>query len=60
MRDQEAAIFWRDNTLRLMHQNGYIDDITLAVETGSPLRTVQGGDYADFRTTLPDRDYFTD
>jgi penicillin-binding protein 1A len=60
VRDQEAAIFWRDNTLRLMHQNGYIDDITLAVETGSPLRTVQGGDYPDFRTTLPDRDYFTD
>ena len=60
VRDREAAIFWRDNTLRLMHQNGYIDTATLEAETAAPLLSVQGGDYEDFRSTLPDRDYFTD
>lgn len=60
VRDREIAVFWRNNTLRLMHQNGYIDDATLEAESAAPLLSVQGGDYPDFRSTLPDRDYFTD
>ncbi|WP_322893571.1 MULTISPECIES: PBP1A family penicillin-binding protein [unclassified Yoonia] len=60
VRDRDVALFWRDNTLRLMHQNGYIDEATLLAETAAPLLSVQGGDYDDFRSTLPDRDYFTD
>ncbi|MGJ8623789.1 MAG: penicillin-binding protein 1A [Yoonia sp.] len=60
VRDREAAVFWRNNTLREMFENGYIDRATYDAEREAPLLTVQGGDYPDFRTTLPDRDYFTD
>ncbi len=60
VRDRDVALFWRNNTLRLMAQNGYIDEATLLAETAAPLLSVQGGDYDDFRSTLPDRDYFTD
>ncbi len=60
VRDREAAIFWRNNTLREMLENGYIDEATYEAERNAPLLSVQGGDYTDFRETLPERDYFTD
>ena len=60
VRDRETAVFWRNNTLREMFENGYIDQATYDAEKAAPLLSVQGGDYEDFRTTLPDRDYFTD
>ncbi|MEL6682230.1 MAG: PBP1A family penicillin-binding protein [Pseudomonadota bacterium] len=60
VRDREAAIFWRNNTLREMYENGYIDRATYDAEAAAPLLSVQGGDYESFRTSLPDRDYFTD
>ena len=60
VRDREAAIFWRNNTLREMFENSYIDEATYEAERNAPLLSVQGGDYADFRETLPERDYFTD
>ncbi len=60
VRDRDQAIFWRNNTLRLMHQNGYIDRATMEAEQAAPLLTVQGGDIPAFRSTLPPRDYFTD
>ncbi|MDX8353334.1 PBP1A family penicillin-binding protein [Cognatiyoonia sp. IB215182] len=60
VRDREAAIFWRNNTLREMYENGYIDQATYTAEREADLLTVQGGDYESFRTSLPDRDYFTD
>ncbi|MCC5973333.1 MAG: PBP1A family penicillin-binding protein [Rubellimicrobium sp.] len=60
VRDREQAIFWRNNTLRLMHQNGFIDRATMEAEQAAPLLTVQGGDIPSFRSTLPPRDYFTD
>ncbi len=60
VRDRDAAIFWRNNTLREMFENGYIDRATYDAEREGPLLTVQGGDYESFRTSLPDRDYFTD
>ncbi|WP_040615387.1 penicillin-binding protein 1A [Oceanicola granulosus] len=60
VRDYDTAIFWRDNTLREMFENGYIDRATYEAETAAPLRTVQGGDYESFRSELPPRDYFTD
>ncbi|SFS13199.1 penicillin-binding protein 1A [Yoonia litorea] len=60
VRDRDTAIFWRNNTLREMFENGYIDAETYERERNGPLLTVQGGDYADFREELPDRDYFTD
>ncbi len=58
--DRDTALFWRNNTLRLMYQNGYIDLATYNAEREAPLLSVQGGDYPSFRENLPDRDYFTD
>jgi len=60
VRDRDAAVFWRNNTLREMFENGYIDQATYEVEREAPLLSVQGGDYEDFRESLPERDYFTD
>ncbi|MBE0413058.1 penicillin-binding protein 1A [Yoonia sp.] len=60
VRDREVATFWRDNTLRLMYRNGYLDEATFESERATPLLSVQGGDYEDFRSTLPPRSYFTD
>ena len=60
VRDREAAIFWRNNTLREMFENGYIDRATYDAERAAPLLSVQNGDYEDFRQSLPPRDYFTD
>ena len=60
VRDRDAAIFWRNNTLREMFENGYIDQATYDRDREAPLLSVQGGDYDDFRDSLPERDYFTD
>ena len=60
VRDRDAAVFWRNNTLREMFENGYIDLATYDAERDAPLLSVQGGDYEDFRESLPERDYFTD
>ena len=60
VRDRDSAIFWRNNTLREMFENGYIDQATYDAEREAPLLSVQGGDYEDFRDSLPERDYFTD
>jgi penicillin-binding protein 1A len=60
VRDREVAVFWRNNTLREMFENGYVDRQTYDQERNAPLLSVQGGDYQDFRESLPERDYFTD
>jgi penicillin-binding protein 1A len=60
VRDREAAVFWRNNTLREMFENGYVDRLTYDQERNAPLLSVQAGDYQDFRESLPERDYFTD
>ncbi len=60
VRDRDSAVFWRNNTLREMFENGYIDRTTYDTEVAAPLLSVQGGDFDDFRESLPDRDYFTD
>jgi penicillin-binding protein 1A len=60
VRDREVAVFWRNNTLREMFENGYVDRQTYDQERNAPLLSVQGGDYQDFRESLPVRDYFTD
>ena len=60
VRDREDAVFWRNNTLREMYENGYIDQATFDAESAAPLLTVQGGDYPAYRNVLPPRDYFTD
>ncbi|MDH3264794.1 MAG: transglycosylase domain-containing protein, partial [Paracoccaceae bacterium] len=60
VRNYEDAVFWRDNTLREMYENDYIDRATFETATAEPLRTVQNGDYPPFKASLPPRDYFTD
>ncbi len=60
VRDLEQAVFWRDNTLREMYENGNIDELTYRAEKAAPLLSVQNGDYPAFRESLPPRDYFTD
>ena len=60
VRDREDATFWRNNTLREMTENGYLDQATYEAEAAKPLKSVQGGDFAAYRNILPPRDYFTD
>ncbi|MEM6309754.1 MAG: PBP1A family penicillin-binding protein [Pseudomonadota bacterium] len=60
VRDYDIAVFWRNNTLREMAENGFIDEATKTNETEAPLMTVQSGDYDSFKSALPPRDYFTD
>ncbi len=60
VRNLEIALFWRDNTLREMFENGYIDEPTYDTAKDAPLLTVQNGDFEPFRAQLPPRDYFTD
>lgn len=60
VRNRETAIFWRNNTLREMFENGYINRKIYDFERMSDLRSVQSGDYDSFRSELPPRDYFTD
>ncbi|MEZ5794694.1 penicillin-binding protein 1A [Albidovulum sp.] len=58
--NHEAAVDRRNYVLREMWQNGYLDKAAYETARAQPLRTVQGGDYASFRSNLPPRDYFTD
>jgi penicillin-binding protein 1A len=60
VRNYDDAVFWRNNTLREMYENGYIDQATHEAAAAEPLRTVQNGDYEPFKSSLPPRDYFTD
>ena len=60
VRDRDAAIARRNYVLGRMAEDGYITDAVAAEQEALPLRTVQGGDYPSFRSTVPPRDYFTD
>lgn len=60
VRRKERLLSRRNFVLKEMNENGYIDDATYEVEVAQPLRSVQNGDFASFRTALPPRDYFTD
>jgi len=60
VRDRDTALFWRNNTLRLMFENGHISEEEYETARNAPLRSVQGGDYEAFQVQLPPRDYFTD
>ncbi|MEJ6477420.1 MAG: PBP1A family penicillin-binding protein [Octadecabacter sp.] len=60
VRQREAALERRAFILQEMYENGYINDAELAEALADPLRTVQGGDFPSFRSSVPPRDYFTD
>lgn len=50
----------RNFVLKEMYENGYISHEVYQNERSQPLRSVQNGDFAGFKSTLPPRDYFTD
>ncbi len=60
VRGRERLTERRNDVLREMFQNGYIDEATYQAARAEPLRSVQNGDFPSFRSKLPPRDYFTD
>jgi penicillin-binding protein 1A len=60
VRGKERLISRRNYVLQEMKENGYLSEEVYLAEVEKPLRSVQNGDFASFRTTLPPRDYFTD
>ncbi|HRK41863.1 MAG TPA: PBP1A family penicillin-binding protein [Gemmobacter sp.] len=60
VRDHDKVVRRRNEVLREMRDNGYLDEATYQSEITAPLKSVQNGDYPAFRSTLPPRDYFTD
>lgn len=60
VRDRDTIISRREYVLHQMWEEGYIDEATFEAENAKPLLTVQGGDYAPYRNSLPPRGYFTD
>lgn len=60
VREAERAIGRRNFVLREMFENGYISDEQYKIAKEKPLNTVQSGTYDNFKSNLPDRDYFTD
>ncbi|WP_134013157.1 penicillin-binding protein 1A [Litoreibacter halocynthiae] len=60
VREAERATGRRNFVLREMFENGYISEDDYKVAREKPLSTVQSGSFADFKSELPDRDYFTD
>ncbi len=60
VRNMDTALFWRNNTLREMYENHYIDEAAYNAAKDAPLLSVQNGDYEPFRAQMPPRDYFTD
>ncbi|MEY8098401.1 penicillin-binding protein 1A [Falsihalocynthiibacter sp. S25ZX9] len=60
VRQLDRAMIRRDYVLKEMHENGYLDDAEYEIAVSQPLRTVQSGDFDSFKSTLPERDYFSD
>ncbi|MBV0911676.1 penicillin-binding protein 1A [Anianabacter salinae] len=60
VRAKERVTQRRDFVLKEMAENGFISRTDMQQAQETPLMTVQNGDYAPFRDSLPPRDYFTD
>lgn len=60
VRNKERVVSRRNFVLKEMAENGYITQAVYEAEKMLPLATVQNGDFASFRSSLPPRDYFTD
>ena len=50
----------RNFVLKEMRENGYLSEAVYEQEVAQPLRSVQNGDFENYRVALPPRDYFTD
>ncbi len=60
VRRADRLLARRNFVLKEMRENGYLDQATYEAEKAMPLRSVQNGDFASFKSELPPRDYFTD
>ena len=60
VREKTRLLSRRNFVLKEMYENGYLTEAVFESEVNAPLKTVQNGDFADFKSTLPPRDYFTD
>ena len=60
VRRKDRLLSRRNFVLKEMMENGYIDEATYETEVAMPLRSVQNGDFDNFKDELPPRDYFTD
>ena len=60
VRQRERAVARRNFVLKEMYENGYLTRSAYHHAVAQPLETVQGGEYASFKRSLPPRDYFTD
>ncbi|TNE93098.1 MAG: penicillin-binding protein, partial [Rhodobacteraceae bacterium] len=60
VRRKERLLERRNYVLREMMQNGYITEPVYETERAQPLRSVQNGDFENYKVELPPRDYFTD
>lgn len=59
--DRDVALFWRNNALREMGENGYIPADDVEFWQSQPLDSIQGGEIiADDEIRIPGRSYFTD
>ncbi|MCM2561170.1 PBP1A family penicillin-binding protein [Lutimaribacter sp. EGI FJ00015] len=60
VREKERLLARRNFVLKEMMENGYISKAVHEEESAQPLRSVQNGDFDNFKLALPPRDYFTD
>jgi penicillin-binding protein 1A len=60
VREMERLRDRRNFVLKEMFENGYLTEEVMLAEINEPVRSVQNGDFPDWRQTLPPRDYFTD
>ncbi len=60
VRAHDRVLARRNWVLGQMAENGYITRLEAEAARAEPLLTVQSGDIAGFRQSLPNRDYFTD
>ena len=60
VREKNRLLERRNYVLKEMFQNEYLSKEVYEYELTRPIRSVQGLDYAGFRSELPSRNYFTD
>lgn len=60
VRNVDISLFRRNNVLREMVENGYLEASVAKAQQDLPLKTVQSGDARSLQSFLPARDYFTD
>jgi penicillin-binding protein 1A len=60
VRQKDRLVARRNFVLKEMNENGYLTNAAYAQEVEQPLRSVQNGDFENYRVALPPRDYFTD